>query len=176
MENTLRKRILILGGGFAVLTVVVELEKTLADDPSVEITLINRENFFLVHTHASRGSGQRPRSHDDCESSPQHASTCSLLCGRTALRGTTGPGIELLECLAPRDGRPFPSDEHSNDVVHRQTVLLTSSVDTAARGLSRAKVNFVSSSVVVNHNEQLDFTKAVIVRDPDGHAVEVEEK
>jgi hypothetical protein len=92
------------------------------------------------------------------------------------LRGTTGPGIELLECLTPRDGRPFPSDEHSNDVVHRQTVLLTSSVDTAARGLSRAKVNFVSSTVVVNHNKQLCFTKAVIVRDPDGHAVEVEEK
>jgi catechol 2,3-dioxygenase-like lactoylglutathione lyase family enzyme len=94
----------------------------------------------------------------------------------TALRGTSGPGIELLEYLAPRDGRPFPSVEHSNDVVHRQTVVLTRSVDTAARDLSRAKVNFVSSSVLVNHNEQLGFTKAVIVRDPDGHAVEVEEK
>src|ERR1700757_2886925 len=49
----------------------------------------------------------------------------------TALRGASGPGIELLEYLAPRDGRPFPSDEHSNDVVHRQTVLLTRSVDRA---------------------------------------------
>jgi len=47
MENTLPKRILILGGGFAGLTVAMELEKTLADDPSVEITLVNRENFFL---------------------------------------------------------------------------------------------------------------------------------
>ena len=26
----------------------------------------------------------------------------------TALRGASGPGIELLEYLAPRDGRPFP--------------------------------------------------------------------
>ncbi len=43
----------------------------------------------------------------------------------TALRGASGPGIELLEYLAPRDGRPFPSDEQANDVVHRQTVLLT---------------------------------------------------
>jgi NADH:quinone reductase (non-electrogenic) len=47
MENTTRKRILILGGGFAGLTVAMELERKLARDPSVEITLINRDNFFL---------------------------------------------------------------------------------------------------------------------------------
>jgi NADH:ubiquinone reductase (H+-translocating) len=47
MENAAQKRILILGGGFAGLTVAMELEKKLARDPSVEITLINRENFFL---------------------------------------------------------------------------------------------------------------------------------
>lgn len=47
MENSRRKRILILGGGFAGLTVAMELERKLARDPSVEITLINRENFFL---------------------------------------------------------------------------------------------------------------------------------
>ena len=28
----------------------------------------------------------------------------------TALRAASGPGIELLEYLAPRDGRPFPAD------------------------------------------------------------------
>jgi catechol 2,3-dioxygenase-like lactoylglutathione lyase family enzyme len=94
----------------------------------------------------------------------------------TALRGASGPGIELLEYLAPRDGRPFPSDEHSNDIVHWQTVLLTRSADRAALGLSTAQANFVSSGVVVNHTQQLGFIKAVIVRDPDGHAVEVEEK
>ena len=47
MENTPWKRILILGGGFAGLTVAMELEKRLAHDSSVELTLINRENFFL---------------------------------------------------------------------------------------------------------------------------------
>ena len=41
----------------------------------------------------------------------------------TALRGASGPGIELLEYLAPRDGRPFPTDEHANDIVHRQTIV-----------------------------------------------------
>jgi NADH dehydrogenase len=47
MENKTPKRILIVGGGFAGLTVAMELESKLARDPSVEVTLINRENFFL---------------------------------------------------------------------------------------------------------------------------------
>src|SRR6266851_4147890 len=47
MENKTPKRILIIGGGFAGLTVAMELERKLARDPSVEITLVNRENFFL---------------------------------------------------------------------------------------------------------------------------------
>ncbi|HYN14668.1 MAG TPA: NAD(P)/FAD-dependent oxidoreductase [Terriglobales bacterium] len=42
-----RTRVVILGGGFGGLYVALELEKTLARDPDAEITLINRENFFL---------------------------------------------------------------------------------------------------------------------------------
>jgi len=94
----------------------------------------------------------------------------------TALRGGSGPGIELLEYLAPRDGRPFPLDEHANDLVHRQTVLITRNLETAGRDLWAAKVNFVSSGVVVNPNSQLGFSKALLVRDPDGHPVEIEQK
>jgi NADH:ubiquinone reductase (H+-translocating) len=41
-----RKRILIVGGGFAGVTVAMELEKSLAHD-RVEIQLVNRDNFFL---------------------------------------------------------------------------------------------------------------------------------
>jgi NADH:ubiquinone reductase (H+-translocating) len=40
-------KILILGGGFGGLYTALELEKVFGDDPSVEITLVNRENFFL---------------------------------------------------------------------------------------------------------------------------------
>src|SRR3974390_26022 len=94
----------------------------------------------------------------------------------TALRGASGPGIELLEYLAPRDGRLFPSDEHANDVVHRQTILVTRGADGAAQNLITAQVNFVSSGVVANQIDQLGFSKAFVVRDPDGHAIEIEEK
>lgn len=47
MENKTQKRVLILGGGFAGLTVAMELEKLLGRDLEVEVTLINRDNFFL---------------------------------------------------------------------------------------------------------------------------------
>jgi NADH:ubiquinone reductase (H+-translocating) len=42
-----KTRILILGGGFAGLHAAMHLDKTLARDANVEITLINRDNFFL---------------------------------------------------------------------------------------------------------------------------------
>ena len=94
----------------------------------------------------------------------------------TALRGASGPGIELLEYLAPRDGRAFPADERASDVVHRQTVVLTRNAETAARQLQSSRVNFVSSGVVANQTGQRGFSKAFVVRDPDGHAVEIAQK
>ena len=94
----------------------------------------------------------------------------------TALRGANGPGIELLEYLAPRDGRPFPSDEKASDIVHRQTVLSTKGAEVAARQLQSGNVAFVSSGVIANPTRQLGFSKAFLVRDPDGHPIEIEEK
>ena len=47
MSALARKQILILGDGFGGMYAALELEKTLARDPDVDITLVNRENFFL---------------------------------------------------------------------------------------------------------------------------------
>ena len=43
----MKKRILILGGGFGGLYTALELEKTIARQPDIEVTLVNRENFIL---------------------------------------------------------------------------------------------------------------------------------
>jgi len=91
----------------------------------------------------------------------------------TALRAADGPGIELLEYLSPRDGRSFPSDEHANDLVHRETVLLTEDADASASKLTAAKIKFVSSGVVESLNEEFHLRKAFLVRDPDGHPIEI---
>ncbi len=94
----------------------------------------------------------------------------------TALRADSGPGIELLEYLAPRDGKPFPSDERASDLVHRQTMLVARDAGETAQQLLAARSNFVSSGVIANPNAQLGFSKAFVVRDPDGHAIEIEQK
>jgi hypothetical protein len=61
-------------------------------------------------------------------------------------------------------------------VIHRQTVLVTRSTDEAARNLFSAKINFASSCVIANQMDELGYSAAFIVRDPDGHAVEIEQK
>jgi hypothetical protein len=60
--------------------------------------------------------------------------------------------------------------------VHRQTVLVSKSAAQAARELRIAKANFVSSGLIANQNRELGFKAAFVVRDPDGHAIEIEEK
>lgn len=94
----------------------------------------------------------------------------------TSLRAASGPGVELLEYLSPRDGSPFPGDERANDVIHRQTVVVTSDANQAAKSLRLARANFVSSSVVANQKDELGYRAAFIVRDPDGHAIVIEQK
>ena len=94
----------------------------------------------------------------------------------TSLRSSTGPGIELLEYLAPRTGLPFPADERANDIIHRETIAITSGADQAAAKLRQSRSNFVSSGVVSESDAGLGFHKAFLVRDPDGHAVLIEEK
>jgi catechol 2,3-dioxygenase-like lactoylglutathione lyase family enzyme len=94
----------------------------------------------------------------------------------TALRAAGGPGIELLEYLAPRDGKPFPADEKANDIVHRQTTLVSADADGAARVLEAAKSVFVSSGVIADGEAKLGFHKEFLVRDPDGHVMAIAEK
>ena len=91
----------------------------------------------------------------------------------TALRAPSGPGIELLEYLSPRDGRSYPLDEHANDVVHRQTELEADSVDTALWPLRASAAAFVSSSPASFPDGKIGFSSGVIVRDPDGHALAI---
>lgn len=94
----------------------------------------------------------------------------------TALRASEGPGIEFLEYLAPRDGRPMPSDTRANDLWHWQIRLATRDGGAAMQDLRSGKAAFVSPGVVAVPDGRLGFGKGVLVRDPDGHAVQLGEK
>ena len=94
----------------------------------------------------------------------------------TALRAARGPGIELLEYLTPRDGRPYPSDARSNDVGHWETTLSVPSASIAAARLRLAGASLVSSGVVTLSDTPLGLGNVLMVRDPDGHVLRLAER
>jgi catechol 2,3-dioxygenase-like lactoylglutathione lyase family enzyme len=89
----------------------------------------------------------------------------------TALRAATGPGIELLEYLAPRDGRRAPDDLRANDIAHWQTTLTTERLDPLV-GLARDhRVTLVSPGSVDASTLPIGFRTGALARDPDGHGM-----
>ena len=89
----------------------------------------------------------------------------------TSLRAGGGPGIEFLEYLAPRDGRPAPADARASDLFHWQTTLIVNTADMFAKRLLAENSRFVSPGVVVLREQSLGFTKGLLARDPDGHVM-----
>lgn len=81
----------------------------------------------------------------------------------TGLRAPSGPGIEFLEYLTPRYGRPYPADAQPNDIVHWQTTFVVQS----AAPLVRSLVDIAKLP--------LGNRRAALLRDPDGHAVQLTE-
>ena len=94
----------------------------------------------------------------------------------TGLRAEAGPGIELLEYLAPRDGRSTPADLRANDLVHWQTTLTTPDAGEAARLLRPPAAAFVSPGDVTLPAGAAGFRRGLLVRDPDGHALRLAER
>jgi catechol 2,3-dioxygenase-like lactoylglutathione lyase family enzyme len=91
----------------------------------------------------------------------------------TALRVAKGPGIELLEYLAPRDGRGAPSDLHANDLAHWQTTIVADRTD-ALLGLARDhRISLVSPGAVDTRELPLGFHTGALARDPDGHGLRI---
>src|SRR6266704_2892155 len=89
----------------------------------------------------------------------------------TGMRAKAGPGVEFLEYLTPRDGRPRPRDIHANDIVHWQTTIATDDVEALAKKLRHAHVGFVSPGIVAMPKDKAGFSKGALVSDPDGHNV-----
>jgi len=93
----------------------------------------------------------------------------------TALRAASGPGIEFLEYLAPRDGRPYPLEARANDLIHWQTRFTGPAVEVAEGRLRAARAPFLSTGAVAVPASTSNFSKALTARDPDGHAFQIVE-
>ena len=65
----------------------------------------------------------------------------------TTLRAPTGPGVEFLEYLTPRDGRPVPTDARANDLAHWQTTLVSQDAGAVAQAIRSSSCAMLSSVV-----------------------------
>jgi catechol 2,3-dioxygenase-like lactoylglutathione lyase family enzyme len=74
----------------------------------------------------------------------------------TALLADDGPGVELLEYLAPAGGRPMPADTAANDLWFWHVQIVPDALD--------------PTRAVVLADRSLGYGRGQLVRDPDGHA------
>ncbi len=89
----------------------------------------------------------------------------------TALRAASGPGIELLEYLAPTDGRNFPSDSRANDLWHWQIALAEPDGEALNEVARATRGGWISPGVVDGVESFAGFSAGLHVKDPDGHAL-----
>jgi catechol 2,3-dioxygenase-like lactoylglutathione lyase family enzyme len=89
----------------------------------------------------------------------------------TGLRAGAGPGIEFLEYVTPRNGRPATGIQ-SNDLAHWETTVTTGSTHQAFDRLTLANAFLVSPSIAALQADPR-FRQGLLVHDPDAHAVKV---
>ena len=92
----------------------------------------------------------------------------------TTLRVASGPGVELLEYLTPRDGRPAPLDTRANDQWHWHVVVRTENAEDALTALQAAGARLVSGATAPSLAAP-ERAQRTLVRDVDGHALLLDE-
>jgi catechol 2,3-dioxygenase-like lactoylglutathione lyase family enzyme len=85
----------------------------------------------------------------------------------TGLAAARGPGVELLEYLAPGAGRARPADARASDLLHWQTDLVVRDATAAERALFAAGTELDSPGAVALQG----LGRALVAADPDGHRV-----
>ena len=85
----------------------------------------------------------------------------------TTMRAASGPGVELLEYLAPRDGRPAPLDLKANDLAHWHTTIATHGLE---KFLRHQFGGWLVSPTIITTQPLLPG-QALLMRDPDGHGI-----
>jgi gluconolactonase len=91
----------------------------------------------------------------------------------TGLMAKMGPpGLEFLEYELPTAGRPFPTDSHPTDLWHWQTTLVVSDIGAAAAHM-QGMGHMISSGIATFPDKVLGFGKGFLVRDSDGHAMQI---
>jgi catechol 2,3-dioxygenase-like lactoylglutathione lyase family enzyme len=94
----------------------------------------------------------------------------------TGLRAASGPGIEFLQYLQPGPGRPYPADTRADDLWQWQTTLYTRDAAALFAQCTALHRRLVSTGLVTFQEANGRTEKCFIVRDPDGHALQIMQK
>ena len=87
---------------------------------------------------------------------------------------TTGPGLEFLQYVTPSGGRAAPPATRPNDIVATRVVLEVDDLAGMVNSLQNKNVTFVSPDVMSVAGK--GYSKALLVKDPDGHGVMLVQK
>lgn len=90
----------------------------------------------------------------------------------TTLSTGHGPAIELLEYLAPTDGRPYPMNARVDDLFHWQTTISTHRFNDLFTAAQTQRRTLISTDIAPVPSQTKDSIRAFILRDPDGHAIQ----
>ena len=87
----------------------------------------------------------------------------------TGLKAEAGPGIELLEYLAPSNGLQYPVSTKMNDLWSWRTRLVVDSADESMRAAKASNVDFISPGSVDIVDDEIGIDRGVTVAGPFGH-------
>lgn len=81
----------------------------------------------------------------------------------------SGPSLEFLQYVTPSGGRPAPLATRVNDLVATRVVLEVDDLAGLVKKLQEKNVTFVSPDVTAIGGQ--GYSKGLVIKDPDGHAV-----
>ena len=87
----------------------------------------------------------------------------------TGLVAEEGFGVEFLEYIAPPGGKEYPKNSTPLDHWYWHTTMVVNDIDSMVEKIQKANYTIISNGIVPL--KELNYDKAIIVRDPDGHAI-----
>ena len=87
----------------------------------------------------------------------------------TALRSPSGLGVEFLDYITPRGGRPAAANASPTDIDHHETVIVVDDLAGLDAQLHAHNFSGVSVKQITDSGLLFNASQAELVRDPDGH-------
>lgn len=91
----------------------------------------------------------------------------------SSLKTTTGLGIELLEYLEPKSGRPIPSNSRLNDIWCCQTIITTKDSLVKIQKLIADRSPLIPTDNIPVSVTEIEFARNLLIKDPDGHIIKL---